>query len=106
MDLLMPFEGHAERLAAPLRPRDRYFLVAMACAIALGVVVSAYAYLRRAPEPSNRGCVVVTVASSLGGTTLRNCGAAARRFCRVEGKLNAGIAAECRRRGFIATPGS
>ena len=102
----MPFEGHAERLAAPLRPRDRYFLAAMACAIALGVVASAYAYLRRAPEPSNRGCVVVTVASSLGGTTLRNCGAAARRFCRVEGKLSAGIAAECRRRGFISTPGS
>jgi hypothetical protein len=102
----MPVEGHAERVAASLRPRDKYFLAAIACAVALGLGVGAYAYARRAPEPSNKGCVVVTVASSLGGTTLRNCGAAAQRFCRVEGKLNADIAAECRRQGFGLAPGS
>jgi len=102
----MPVERHAQRLAASLRPRDKYFLAAMACAAALGVGASAYAYASRAPEPSNKGCVVVTVASSLGGTTLRNCGAAAREFCLGQGKLNGGIAAECRRQGFAPAPGS
>jgi hypothetical protein len=102
----MPVERQAERLAASLRPRDKYFLVAMACAVALGVGAGAYAYASRPPAPSNKGCVVVTVASSLGGTTLRNCGAAARELCRVQGKVNGGIAAECRRQGFPVAPGS
>ncbi|MGA9761178.1 MAG: hypothetical protein WBQ14_01985 [Gaiellaceae bacterium] len=99
----MPVERRAERLASPLRPRDRYFLAAMACAIVLGIGAGAYAYASRPPAPSNEGCVVVTVASTLGGTTLRSCGTAASRFCRAQGKLNAGIAAECRRRGFLAS---
>jgi hypothetical protein len=101
----MPVEGHAERVASSLRPRDKYFLAAIACAIALGVGAGVYAYASSPPEPSNKGCVVVTVASSLGGTTLRNCGLAARRFCRAQGKRNGAIAAECRRQGFLA-PGS
>jgi hypothetical protein len=98
----MPVEGHAQRLASPLRPRDKYFLAAMACAVALGVGVSVYVYASRAPAPSNRDCVVVTVASSLGGTTLRNCGAAARSFCRAQASLNGEIAAACRRQGFAS----
>lgn len=97
----MPVEGHAQRLAASLRPRDKYFLAVMAFAVALGIGLGAYAYASRAPAPSNKGCVVVTVASSLGGTTLRNCGSAARRFCRVEGKRDGVIAAECRQQGFV-----
>jgi hypothetical protein len=101
----MPVERHSERLASSLRPRDKYFLGAMACAVVLGIGAGAYAYSSRAPAPSSKGCVVVTVASSLGGTTLRNCGPAARQFCRAQGKLNGGIAAECRRQGFPA-PGS
>ena len=100
----MPVERQAERLAASLRPRDKYFLAAMACVVALGIGVSAYAYAMRAPAPSNAGCVVVTVPSSLGGTTLRNCGAAVRRFCRVQGRLSSGIAAACRDQGFAAGP--
>jgi len=102
----MPVEGQAQRLAASLRPRDKYFLAAMACAVALGIGAGSYAYATRASEPSNKGCVVVTVASSLGGTTLRNCGSAAREFCRAQGDINGGIAAECRRQGFAPAPGS
>jgi hypothetical protein len=102
----MPLEGHAERLVAPLRPRDKYFLAAMACAVALGIGAGSYAYATRAPQPSNKGCVVVTVASSLGGTTLRNCGSAAREFCRAQGKAGGAIAAECRRQGFPPPPGA
>jgi hypothetical protein len=102
----MPVEGHAKRLAASLRPRDKYFLAAMACAAALGVGASSYAYATRASEPSNKGCVVVTVASSLGGTTLRNCGVAAQELCRTQAKLSDVIAAECRRQGFPAPPSS
>src|SRR5664280_3205032 len=96
----MPVERQAERLASSLRPRDKYFLAAMTCAVVLGIGATAFVYANRAPAPSNKGCVVVTVASSLGGTTLRNCGTAAREYCRLQGKLNGGIAAECRRQGF------
>jgi hypothetical protein len=98
----MPVEGHEQRLVSPLGPRDKHFLAAMACAVALGVGASVYAYTNRAPAPSNRGCVVVTVASSLGGTTLRNCGAAARSFCRAQARLNVDIAAACRRQEFAS----
>jgi hypothetical protein len=100
----MPVEGHAQRVASSLGPRDKYFLAAMACAVVLGAGAGIYAYASRAPAPSNRGCVVVTVASSLGGTTLRNCGAVARSFCTAQGKLNGGIAAACRRQGFASQP--
>lgn len=98
----MPIEGHEQRLGSSLGPRDKHFLVAVTCALVLGVGVSVYAYASRAPAPSNRGCVVVTIASSLGGTTLRNCGAAARSFCRAQARLNGEIAAACRRQGFAS----
>ena len=100
----MPVEEQAQRLASSLGPRDKNFLAVVACAVVLGIGVSVYAYASHAPVPSNRGCVVVTVASSLGGTTLRNCGAAARSFCRAQAKRNGGIAAACRRQGFAPGP--
>ena len=100
----MPLEGQSQRLASSLRPRDRYFLAAMAGALVVGIGAVVYAYSGSPAAPSNKGCVVVTVASSLGGTTLRNCGAAAKRFCLEAGKSNTGIAAACRRQGFEPGP--
>jgi hypothetical protein len=100
----MPVERQSERLATPLRPRDRHFIAAVACAVVIGGGAGAFAYAGNPPEPASRGCVVVTVASSLGGATLRNCGAAAKRLCRDEGKTNAGIAAACRRQGLRTEP--
>lgn len=100
----MPVEGNEQRLVSPLGPRDKRFLVAITCALVLGVGVSVYAYASHAPAPSNKGCVVVTVPSTIGGAVLRNCGTAAQNFCRAQAKLNDGIAAACRRRGFA--PGS
>jgi hypothetical protein len=100
----MPVEGHAQRVLSPLKPRDRHFLAATACAVVLGIGVSVYLYTSRTPAPSNKGCVVVTIASSLGGTTLRNCGTAAHSFCRAQAKLNGGIAAACREQGFAPEP--
>ena len=100
----MPFEGQAERLATPLSGRDRRFIVALVCVFVLAIAASVFAYTKRPAAPSNKGCIVVTVASSLGGTTLRNCGAAARRFCRSEGRLNRDIAVACRREGYALGP--
>ena len=100
----MPVEGQAQRLTTSLRPLDKYFFVAVALVAVLGIGVGAYVYATRPPAPSNAGCVVVTVPSSLGGTTLRNCGAAAKRFCLAQVNPSSGIVAECRRHGFaVAT---
>lgn len=100
----MPLEGHADRLGTSLSGRDKRFLAIITCVLVLGAVASVFAYASSPAAPSSKGCVVVTVASSLGGTTLRNCGAAAKRFCRSEGRLNSNIAAACRRDGYAPGP--
>jgi len=100
----MPIEGHADRLGTSLSGRDRRFLTIITCAFVLGAAACAFAYTSSPASPSNEGCVVVTVASSMGGTTLRNCGADAKRFCRNEGRLNGDIAAACRREGYAVGP--
>ena len=100
----MPLEGQADRLGSSLSGRDRHFLAIITCVLVLGAVASVFAYASSPAAPSNEGCVVVTVASSLGGTTLRNCAAAARRFCRSEGRLNGDIAVACRREGYAVGP--
>jgi hypothetical protein len=100
----MPLEGQAQRLATPLSGRDRCFIAIVTCVIAIVAAASVFAYASSPASPSNEGCVVVTVASSLGGTTLRNCGPAATRFCRSEAKLNSDIAVACRREGYAVGP--
>jgi hypothetical protein len=100
----MPLEGQADRLGSSLSGRDRHFLAIITCVLVLGAVASVFAYASSPAAPSNEGCVVVTVASSLGGATLRNCGVAARRFCRSEGPLNGDIAAACRSEGYTLAP--
>ena len=36
----------------------------------------------------------------MGGAEVRNCGAAAKTFCRLQGKVDATVAAACRRAGY------
>ena len=100
----MPIEGHTQRLGASLSGRDRRFIAIITCVFVLGAAACVFAYASSPAAPSNEGCVVVTAASSLGGTTLRNCGAAAERFCRNEGKLNNDFALACRREGYVVGP--
>lgn len=44
--------------------------------------------------------VDVSVPSTMGGASLRRCGAAARAFCRDQGRSDRTIAAACRRQGY------
>jgi len=102
----MPVEGNWTRVRTPLSRRDRRFLLAFAgLAGVLAAAGLAYALLTRSPAPSNAGCIVVTVPGTMGGTTLRNCGAAAHTFCRTQAPLSEQIAAECRRQGFAGDVG-
>ena len=100
----MPLEGQADRLGTPLSGGDRRFIAIVTCVFVLGAAACAFAYTSSPASPSNEGCVVVTLASSLGGTTLRNCGVAAERFCRSEAGLNGDIAAACRREHYSIGP--
>jgi peptidoglycan/LPS O-acetylase OafA/YrhL len=98
----MPVEGHAERLVTPLRRRDRIVLAAVAAAAAVAAVVLVVAWATRPAPPSNAGCVVVAVPSTMGGTTLRGCGAAAHALCRTRGRVDRTIAEACAAQGFAA----
>ena len=51
---------------------------------------------------SDAGCIVVDVPSTMGGATVRSCGAAAHDFCRTQGKLDRTVAAACVTQGFAA----
>jgi len=98
----MPVEGQWERANTPLGRRDKWLLTAL---VVLAVVVAAsfggYYALRSSPS-ADRGCLVTTVASTMGGASLKICGAAAHAYCRSQGPLSRTIAAACRRRGFAA----
>jgi hypothetical protein len=96
----MPLEGHAQRLQTPVGGRDRRFVGMLALLGALGVGLGAYAASGRPASPAGGGCVVVTVPSTMGGARLRNCGAAAERFCLTEALGSRDIAAACRREGY------
>ena len=103
----MPVERQPERLRTPLGRRDRLALAA----VAIGAVVAsgvAFATHRHNQTTSHdASCVVVTVPSTMGGGTLRNCGSAARRFCLSQSALNDQIAAACRAHGYAtAAPSS
>jgi hypothetical protein len=96
----MPLEGHAERLQTPVGSRDRRFVGMLALLGVVGAGLGVYASSGGPEPPAGGGCVVVTVPSTMGGAQLRNCGAAAERFCRTEAEASRDIAAACRREGF------
>jgi hypothetical protein len=94
----MPIE---EQARAPLGGRDKALLAAVAVALVIAAVVGGVLFATRGSS-SNAGCVVVAVPSTMGGASLRNCGAAAHEFCRTQGKRDPTIAAACREQGYAA----
>ena len=56
----------------------------------------------RPAAQSNAGCVVVDVPSTMGGATVRSCGAAAHEFCRTQGRRDRTVATACTTQGFAA----
>jgi hypothetical protein len=98
----MPVEGQWRRANTPLSRRDKRLLAAVAAIAAIAALALAIAYAVHPAATSNAGCVVIDVPSTMGGASLRNCGAAARAFCHAQGKLDNTIAAACRRQGYAA----
>jgi hypothetical protein len=93
----VPFEGQALRSRTGLRPRDKGFLAALAAAAVVASGAEAYLHLGRHHRAAS--CVTITEASTMGGSTIHRCGAAAVRFCREAGPTDPRVAAACRRIG-------
>jgi hypothetical protein len=94
----MPFEGG--RRTIPLTPRDKHVLAAVAGLAALGLGGGIYAAVDRGDASADRGCVTVVIPTTVGGSTIRKCGASAARFCRAEAPGDPRIADACRREGY------
>jgi len=99
--LAMPVEGQWQRANTPLRPRDKRLLAAVAVIAVVAVAAFAVFLLTHLSSPSASGCLEVKVPSTMGGASLKVCGADAHAFCRAQGR-DARIAAACRRQGFGA----
>jgi len=97
----MPVERRSQRANAPLGRRDKRVLAAVAVVAAVAAVALVVVLLTRPSSPSVSGCLEVKVPSTMGGASLRACGADAHAFCRTQGG-DARIAAACRRQGFAA----
>jgi hypothetical protein len=97
-------EGQWDRVGTPLSGRDRRMLAVVLVLTAIGAAAALAFALTRGPGSSNADCVIVTVASTMGGTTLRNCGAAARRFCLTQGRIDPSAVAQCTRLGYPLPP--
>ena len=95
----MPVEKHAERLAAPLGGRDRRFLAVAALVAALAIIAGTVYAATRGGDPAGERCFTATYASTVGGDTVHECGAAAVHYCRVDAAVTE-VAAACRRAGF------
>ena len=66
----------------PRRKRIVYIVVAVL--VAAGVAVGVWSSVSHDQYgPSGNGCVTLTFASSTGGSTIHNCGAAAKSFCKA-----------------------
>jgi hypothetical protein len=98
----MPVEAQWHRVRTPLSGRDKRVLGGMTALAAIAAAVGGIALSSGSGSGSNAGCVVVNVPSTMGGATLRQCGPAARTFCRDSGKGDETIAAACRRQGYAA----
>jgi hypothetical protein len=98
----MPVEGHWERANTPLRSRDRRVLVVVAVVAVLALAALGVAYALRPAARSDVGCVVANVPSTMGGATVKSCGARAHDLCRTQGKIDRAIAEACITQGFAA----
>ena len=93
----MPVEGHWERLGTPLSRRERRVMIAVGCLAAAVVAGFAiYALATRSSSKHEAGCVTVTFAASLGGTTVKKCGQDAQTFCEEQSPHSSQIATACR----------
>ncbi len=95
----MPVEGHWERLNVPLRRSDRRLLIVMGCLTTIALI-GAVVYALTKPAHSDAGCVVFTVPASVGGATVRYCGASGKAFCGTKSGQTV-AASECRRLGYL-----
>ena len=105
--LILP-PGHAEAMSNPRRlSRGERRSVGAVGAVALVLIVVAVFALTRSAAPPRRGCISVTVQSSLGGQIIAGCGATARELCAAvgtpggyTGSAGALLAAQCRKQGL------
>jgi hypothetical protein len=99
----MVLVGHAQRVAKPLTTRQRRVVVVAVVAMALALTWVVLG--TQAATPSAHGCINVVVASSTGGGTIHDCGAAARSICRSDltahGRLAEAIETQCRIAGIV-----
>ena len=95
----MPVEKQAERLATPLGGRDRRFLALLGLVTVLAILAGGVYAATRGGDPAGAACFSATYASSVGGATVHECGAAAVHYCRVDA-VEPAVAAACRRAGF------
>jgi hypothetical protein len=98
----VPVEGQWRRVNTPLSRRDKRLVLAVAGLAAVAVAAGGAVYATHSPGRSDAGCVIVNLPSTMGGAQVRNCGAAAHTFCRVQGPIDRTVAAACRRQGFAA----
>jgi hypothetical protein len=102
--LILP-PGHHKEVTSRRRlgARERWLVSAVAAAVAALVIVTLVATASSGPKVG-RGCVLVTVASSLGGQQIKGCGADARSICAdvhqpggYIGNVGTAVAAACRK---------
>jgi hypothetical protein len=100
----MPMEGQWDRARTPLSGRDRR-LIAIFCGLAVVAAAAALAaYLTGSHDRSNTGCITRNVASTMGGASVKTCGAAARRLCATQGRVSPSITARCEELGYRLPP--
>ncbi|HWE83102.1 MAG TPA: hypothetical protein VG265_15740 [Gaiellaceae bacterium] len=95
----MPVERQAERVAMPLRPTDRRFLLVFAIVAALAIAAGGVWAATRSGAKDGERCFSATYPSSMGGASIHHCGPAAVHYCAVDANLPQ-VADACRAAGF------
>jgi len=94
----VPFES--ERRTIPLTPRDMKVLAVVGVVATLGLGGGIFAAVDRGGSSARGRCVTVVIPTTVGGSTIRKCGASAARFCRAEAPGHPRIGEACRREGY------
>jgi hypothetical protein len=101
--LILP-PGHGQSIASPrrLQRRERWFVGSAALVVAI-LAIAVVVSFATGGSRAGKGCIDVTVASSLGGQPVTGCGAKARAICSAvdtpagySGNAGALIAERCR----------